>query len=79
MILQEVLEYKSFEDIPFKIELNAQGVIEMSLGTNRHIVTSRNCLVVWCGFQRLGNTITEISILLAQPSMPKALQNIGGL
>jgi Uma2 family endonuclease len=36
MTWQEVIEHKSLENLPFKIELNARGAIEMSPATNRH-------------------------------------------
>ncbi len=32
----EVLEHPSLHDLPFKIELNAQGHIEMSPASNLH-------------------------------------------
>ncbi|MBC6417325.1 MAG: Uma2 family endonuclease [Prochloron sp. SP5CPC1] len=33
---QEVIEHPSLRDLPFKIELNEHGKIEMSLASNRH-------------------------------------------
>ncbi len=63
MTWQEVLEHKSLENLPFKIELNARGVIEMSPATNRHGLLQAE-IVWWFGvvFQRSGITITETSI-----------------
>lgn len=36
MTWQEVLERKELQDLPFKIELNEKGKVEMSPATNRH-------------------------------------------
>ena len=36
MTWQEVINHPSLQDLPFKIELNAAGVIEMSPATNWH-------------------------------------------
>ena len=36
MTWQEVINHPSLQDLPFKIELNARGVIEMSPATNWH-------------------------------------------
>jgi Uma2 family endonuclease len=36
MTWQEVISHPSLQDLPFKIELNAKGVIEMSPATNWH-------------------------------------------
>ncbi len=38
MTWQEVIQHPSLQDLPFKIELNAQGVIEMSPATNTGMV-----------------------------------------
>ena len=36
MTWQEVLEHKELQDLPFKIELNEKGKVEMSPATNTH-------------------------------------------
>ena len=60
---QDVLNDKSLQDLPYKIELNARGVIEMSPATNWHAFWQAEIVIMINGFLRhQGNCFTEGSV-----------------
>ncbi len=67
MTWQEVLERKELQDLPFKIELNAQGKVEMSPATNVHGYLQSEIAGLLRDFLKNdGKVITECSVLTTQ-------------
>jgi Uma2 family endonuclease len=62
MTWQEVLSHPSLQDLPFKIELNAKGVIEMSPATNWHGLYQTEIITTLKTLLPHGRCISEASI-----------------
>ena len=62
MTWQEVIEHKSLQDLPFKIELNKDGVIEMSPATNWHGFMQGEILSLLNAQLGTGRAMVEASI-----------------
>jgi Uma2 family endonuclease len=62
MTWQEVLSHPSLQDLPFKIELNGQGVIEMSPATNWHGLYQQEIGRLLVSLLPHGRTISEASV-----------------
>jgi Uma2 family endonuclease len=67
MTWQEVLERKELQDLPFKIELNAMGKIEMSPATNVHGYLQGEISGLLRDFlNRKGQVATECSVMTSE-------------
>lgn len=67
MTWQEVLERKELQDLPFKIELNEKGKIEMSPATNMHgLLQSEISSLIREFLKNDGMVVSECSILTTQ-------------
>jgi Uma2 family endonuclease len=62
MTWQEVINHPSLQDLPFKIELNARGVIEMSPATNWHGFYQTEIAILLSQQLTHGRCISEASI-----------------
>ena len=62
MTWQEVINHPSLQDLPFKIELNARGVIEMSPATNWHGLYQAEIAILLSQQLTRGRCISEASI-----------------
>lgn len=62
MTWQEVINHPSLQDLPFKIELNARGVIEMSPATNWHGLLQGEIISRLNELLRSGRSSAEVSI-----------------
>jgi Uma2 family endonuclease len=63
MTWQEVLERKELQDLPFKIELNEKGKVEMSPATNKHGLLQMLIGSLLSSFLESGVCISECSVL----------------
>nr|VFJ44217.1 MAG: Endonuclease, Uma2 family (restriction endonuclease fold) [Candidatus Kentron sp. FM]VFJ44570.1 MAG: Endonuclease, Uma2 family (restriction endonuclease fold) [Candidatus Kentron sp. FM]VFK06540.1 MAG: Endonuclease, Uma2 family (restriction endonuclease fold) [Candidatus Kentron sp. FM] len=59
---QDVLADPSLRDLPYKIELNERGRIEMSPATNRHGILQSRLVRLMARFLPEGESITECAI-----------------
>lgn len=59
---QEVIEHPSLQDLPFKIELNEYGNIEMSPASNRHGRLQSKILLLLEQYSEQGELYLECSI-----------------
>ncbi len=67
MTWQEVLERKELQDLPFKIELNEKGKVEMSPATNMHGLLQSEISSLLRGFLKSeGMVATECSVQTSQ-------------
>jgi Uma2 family endonuclease len=67
MTWQEVLERKELQDLPFKIELNEHGEVEMSSATNMHGLLQSEISSLLRGFLKTeGMVATESSVQTTQ-------------
>jgi Uma2 family endonuclease len=67
MTWQEVIERKELQDLPFKIELNAHGKVEMSPATNMHGLLQSEISSLLRGFLKTeGMVVTECSVQTSQ-------------
>ncbi len=67
MTWQEVLERKELQDLPFKIELNEKGKVEMSPATNVHGYLQSEIAGLLRDFlKRKGQVATECSVLTSE-------------
>lgn len=62
MTWQEVIQHPSLQDLPFKIELNGQGIIEMSPATNWHGFYQTEIAILLTQQLTHGRCISEASI-----------------
>lgn len=62
MTWQEVINHPSLQNLPFKIELNARGVIEMSPATNWHGFYQTEIVILLSQQLSHGRCISEASI-----------------
>jgi Uma2 family endonuclease len=62
MTWQEVISHPSLQNLPFKIELNAKGVIEMSPATNWHGLYQTEIITTLKTLLPQGRCISEASI-----------------
>ena len=62
MTWQEVLEHPSLQNLPFKIELNTKGIIEMTPVTNWHGFLQAEIAVLLSQLLPRGRCISEASI-----------------
>ncbi len=63
MTWQEVLERKELQDLPFKIELNEKGKVEMSPATNKHGLLQMLIGSLLASYLESGVCISECSVL----------------
>jgi Uma2 family endonuclease len=63
MTWQEVLEHKELQDLPFKIELNEKGKVEMSPATNKHGLLQMLIGSLLSSYLESGVCISECSVL----------------
>ena len=59
---QDVLADKSLQDLPYKIELNEKGNIEMSPASNRHGAIQSELIYIFRSQLKNGMPLTECSI-----------------
>ena len=62
MIWSEVLADKKLQDMPYKIELNERGKIEMSPATNIHGLLQGEIIIMLAQFLKGGKRIPECSV-----------------
>ena len=59
---QDVLADKSLQDLPYKIELNEKGIIEMSPASNKHGAIQSELVYIFRSNLENGIALTECSI-----------------
>ena len=59
----EVMRDPTLRDLPYKIELNARGKIEMSPASNRHALVQAHLAAEFAKQLRSGRPLTECSVL----------------